>query len=62
MGKDLEQATRIGLQGRTRYRVVTQSGQMVDIAGKHLISPLPSPVSVRSLLFPLSSLSSPSPF
>lgn len=34
VGTDLEQATRIGLQGRTRYRVVTLGGQVVDIAGE----------------------------
>ncbi|XP_064456079.1 structural maintenance of chromosomes protein 4-like isoform X2 [Ornithodoros turicata] len=30
---DLDQATRIGLQGRTRYRVVTLNGELVDVSG-----------------------------
>ena len=34
VARDLEQATRIGLQGRIRYRVVTLSGQVVDTAGE----------------------------
>ena len=33
MAKDLEQATRIGLQGRTRHRVVTLSGGLIDTSG-----------------------------
>ena len=71
VGKDLEQATRIGLQGKTRYRVVTLSGQVVDIAGNsfshssylfpiHLLaftSLLPSPHTSPAL-----SLSLPSPY
>ncbi|KAL5490795.1 hypothetical protein EMCRGX_G015979 [Ephydatia muelleri] len=31
--ENLDQATRIGLQGHTRYRVVTESGQLIDISG-----------------------------
>ena len=30
---NLDQATRIGLQGQTRYRVVTETGQLIDISG-----------------------------
>uniref|UniRef100_A0A224Z246 Structural maintenance of chromosomes protein 4 n=1 Tax=Rhipicephalus zambeziensis TaxID=60191 RepID=A0A224Z246_9ACAR len=30
---DLDQATRIGLQGRTRHRVVTLQGELVDVSG-----------------------------
>ena len=33
MAKDLEQATRIGLQGKVRHRVVTLGGQLIDKAG-----------------------------
>lgn len=33
VAKDLEQATRIGLQGRTRWRVVTLDGQLIDTSG-----------------------------
>jgi len=33
VAEDLEQATRIGLQGRTRWRVVTLQGQLVDTSG-----------------------------
>ncbi|XP_067127627.1 structural maintenance of chromosomes protein 4 [Centruroides vittatus] len=33
VAKDLEQATRIGLQGRTRFRVVTLKGELIDLAG-----------------------------
>jgi len=33
VAKDLEQATRIGLQGRTRWRVVTLQGQLIDTSG-----------------------------
>ena len=33
VARDLEQATRVGL-GRTRYRVVTLTGQLVDMAGE----------------------------
>merc|ERR1719169_80693 len=33
VAKDLEQATRIGLQGKTRWRVVTLQGQLIDISG-----------------------------
>lgn len=33
VAKDLEQATRIGLQGRTRHRVVTLQGGLIDTSG-----------------------------
>eukprot|EP00435_Cladocopium_sp_Y103_P033627 s1533_g8.t1 len=33
VAKDLEQATRIGLQGRTRHRVVTLAGGLIDTSG-----------------------------
>ncbi|GFS86862.1 structural maintenance of chromosomes protein 4 [Nephila pilipes] len=33
VAKDLEQATRIGLQGRERHRVVTLKGEVIDLAG-----------------------------
>ncbi|CAN7988779.1 unnamed protein product [Ixodes hexagonus] len=33
VAKDLEQATRIGLQGRTRHRVVTLHGELIDVSG-----------------------------
>jgi len=33
VAKDLEQATRIGLQGRTRNRVVTLAGGLIDTSG-----------------------------
>jgi len=33
VAKDLEQATRIGIQGRTRWRVVTLQGQLIDTSG-----------------------------
>lgn len=33
VAKDLEQATRIGLQGKTRFRVVTLKGELIDLAG-----------------------------
>ncbi|CAE7484583.1 SMC4 [Symbiodinium natans] len=33
VAKDLEQATRIGLQGRTRHRVVTLAGGLIDASG-----------------------------
>lgn len=33
VAKDLDQATRIGLQGSTRYRVVTLQGELVDVSG-----------------------------
>ncbi|XP_040064031.1 structural maintenance of chromosomes protein 4 [Ixodes scapularis] len=33
VAKDLEQATRIGLQGRTRHRVVTLQGELIDVSG-----------------------------
>jgi len=33
VAEDLEQATRIGLQGRTRWRVVTLQGQLIDTSG-----------------------------
>lgn len=33
VAKDLEQATRIGLQGRSRWRVVTLQGQLIDTSG-----------------------------
>ncbi|XP_037281483.2 structural maintenance of chromosomes 4-like protein gluon [Rhipicephalus microplus] len=33
VANDLDQATRIGLQGRTRHRVVTLQGELVDVSG-----------------------------
>jgi len=33
VAEDLEQATRIGLQSRTRWRVVTLQGQLIDTSG-----------------------------
>lgn len=33
VAKDLEQATRIGLQGKTRHRVVTLAGGVIDTSG-----------------------------
>ena len=33
VASDLDQATRIGLQGRTRHRVVTLGGQLIDTSG-----------------------------
>mmetsp|Transcript_2975 Transcript_2975/g.6539 ORF Transcript_2975/g.6539 Transcript_2975/m.6539 type:complete len:1324 (-) Transcript_2975:261-4232(-) len=33
VAKDLEQATRVALQGRTRWRTVTLEGQLVDTSG-----------------------------
>lgn len=33
VAKDLEQATRIGLQGKTRHRVVTLAGGLIDTSG-----------------------------
>ncbi|XP_015924685.1 structural maintenance of chromosomes protein 4 isoform X2 [Parasteatoda tepidariorum] len=33
VAKDLEQATRVGLQGDTRHRVVTLKGELVDVSG-----------------------------
>ena len=35
VAKDLDQATRIGLQGRSRHRVVTLGGQLVDVSGTY---------------------------
>lgn len=35
---DLDQATRIGMQGRTRHRVVTLTGQLVEPSGMYKIS------------------------
>ncbi|KFM82568.1 Structural maintenance of chromosomes protein 4, partial [Stegodyphus mimosarum] len=33
VAKDLEQATRVGLQSSTRYRVVTLKGELIDLSG-----------------------------
>merc|ERR1719282_2041584 len=33
VAKDLDQATRVGMQGKTRWRVVTLQGQLVDTSG-----------------------------
>lgn len=33
VANNLDQATRIGLQGRTRYRVVTLQGELIDVSG-----------------------------
>ena len=34
VAKDLDQATRIGLQGSKRHRVVTLNGQLIEATGK----------------------------
>lgn len=34
VAKDLDQATRVGLQGATRYRVVTLKGELIDLSGR----------------------------
>lgn len=39
VAKDLEQATRIGLQGRTRHRVVTLQGELIDVSGEEVAPP-----------------------
>lgn len=36
VAKDLDQATRVGLQGATRYRVVTLKGELIDLSGMTL--------------------------
>ena len=51
VGRDLEQATRIGLQGRTRYRVVTLTGQVVDIAGEVDCTNKCEPLSSREMRY-----------
>ncbi len=33
VAKDLEQATRIGMHGKTRHRVVTLTGNLIEAAG-----------------------------
>lgn len=37
VANNLDQATRIGLQGSTRYRVVTVKGELIDLAGEKWI-------------------------
>ena len=39
VARDLDQATRIGLQGRSRHRVVTLGGQLVDVSGMRTLCP-----------------------
>lgn len=34
VAKDLDQATRVGLQGKTRYRVVSLKGEVIDLSGR----------------------------
>lgn len=38
VAKDLEQATRVGLQGTNRYRVVTLKGDLIDLSGMNTLN------------------------
>lgn len=53
VAKDLDQATRVGLQGATRYRVVTLKGELIDLSGMTLYEFIMIIIAAKILQFSL---------